>query len=524
MVSLVGGAVAAIGRAKTAIERVLFEPSPAQIPRPLALRLQRVGGRLTPEEVSAILRLADTGYMYRLCDLADDARLKDCHLSGILHRRETAVGGLRWQVVPVSDRPKAQRIAVFVEQVLRAFGEEQLPGAELKDLPHTLAHLNGAVFYGYGVAEVLWDRRGRYVVPLGSIPIAPRRFIFAQQDGSFRWWDAVGSAIPYPGVDLRGAYPTGKFLIHRPRINGTVGCMEGLVRPLVWASLFRTWSIGDWMRLAELAWKPYRIGEYERAASKEDKDALLEALELLTTNGFALIPKTTNLKLEYVKGSSAAGNDHATLAAFLAAEMSKCVLGATLTVEQGRVGSNALGNVHADVSKALRDTDARAIEATIQRQLVTPLVRMNFGDNVAVPTFQFITDDAVDLVAYSTAIDRLAGRGLLIPARWCRSTFGIPEPEEGEEVLGGEKDNTPPSTEEPMSGPGAEQGEQELDTLGAAQRTRLEDMGWTPSRRHPGLWGHRQRGVRAVPARVASEIQADLDELRKAPIRMRRAA
>jgi phage gp29-like protein len=523
MVSVFGGAMAAIGRAKAAIERVLFEPSPAQISRPLALRLQRVGGRLSPEEVSAILRQADTGYMYRLCDLADDARLKDCHLNGILHRRETAVSGLRWQMVPASDRPKAQRIAVFVEQVLRSFGEEQLPGAELKDLSYTLAHLNGAVFYGYGVAELLWDRRGRYVVPLGSIPMAPRRFIFAQQDGSFRWWDAMGSTIPYPGVDLRSAYPTGKFLIHRPRINGTVGCFEGLARPLVWASLFRSWSIGDWMRLAELAWKPYRLGEYERNASSEDKAALLEALELLTTNGFALVPKTTNVKIEYAKESGSAGNDHATLAGFLAAEMSKCVLGATLTVEQGRVGSNALGNVHADVSKALRDTDARAIEATIQRQLVVPLVRMNFGDTVAVPTFQFITDDAVDLVAYSTALDKLANRGLRIPARWCRSTFGIPEPEEGEEVLGETK---PP--EEPNEAAEADQLEQgegaapELSALKPAQRTRLEDMGWSESRRHPGLWIHKRRGVRGVPAAVAAEIQGDLDELRRTP--QRRAA
>jgi phage gp29-like protein len=502
-------------RAKAALG-ALFTPSPAQVPRPLPLRLQRVGGRLTPEDVSAILRQADTGYLYRLCDLADEARLKDCHLNGILHRRESAVAGLRWQVVPASDRPKAQRIAVFVEEVLRAFGEEELPGAELKDLNHTIRHLNGAVFYGYGVSEVLWDRRGRYVVPLGSIPMAPRRFIFAQQDGSFRWWDAVGSPFPYPGIDLRADYPTGKFLIHRPRINGTVGCREGLVRPLVWASLFRSWSIGDWMRLAELAWKPYRIGEYERTAGTEDKDALLEALELLTTNGFALIPKTTNLRIEYAKSSGPSGDNHAALAAFLAAEMSKCVLGATLTVEQGRVGSNALGDVHADVSKALCDSDARAIEATLQRQLIAPLVRMNFGDNVAIPSFQFLTDEEVDLAALSTALDKLASRGLRIPARWCRSTFGIPEPEEDEEVLGTAEAAPPPRPEEneEAAGEGAEAAS-ELATLGRLVGARLEDAGWSESRRRRGQWTHRARRVRGVPTAVALEIQSDLDELRR---------
>jgi phage gp29-like protein len=490
------------GVAKSALERVLFAPSEAQDPRPLSLHLQRVGGRLTPEEVSAILRLADTGTMYRLCDLADDARLKDCHLTGILHRREAAISGLKYQVVPASDRPKAQRIAIFVEEVLRAFGDALVQGAELKDLSHTLSHLNGAVFYGYAVAEVIWERRGRYLVPVGAIPMGARRFIFAQQDASFRWWDAVGSTRPYPGVDLRKDYPPGKFLIHRPRIQGTVGNREGLIRPLVWASLFRSWSIGDWMRLAELAWKPYRVGEYERTASREDKDALLDALEALTTNGFALIPKTTNLRIE---SSKIGGADHAALAAALAAEMSKCVLGATLTVEQGRVGSNALGNVHADVSKALRDTDARAVEATIQRQLVVPLVRLNFGDNVAVPSFRFLTEEATDLVALSTAIDRLAARGLRIPARWARSTFGVPEPEEGEELLGGAAEPPPPPAEpEPVAEP-----------ISIDEQDRLEAAGWAPSRRSGGLWLHRGRRVRAVPGPVALDIQNDLDELRR---------
>jgi phage gp29-like protein len=284
----------------------------------------------------------------------------------------------------------------------------------------------------------------------------------------------------------------------------------------MWASLFRTWSMGDWMRLAELAWKPYRIGEYEREASGEDKAALLEALDALTTNGFALIPKTTALQMKYPEGLATAGDQHGALCAFLAAEQSKCVLGATLTVEQGRVGSNALGNVHADVSKAIRDADAHAIEATIRRQLITPLVRMNFGDGVAIPSFQFLTDDAVDYVAYATALDKLANRGLRIPARWARTKFGIPEPEEGEEVMGGGSTLPEPAPQlEPAESPEDDPSSNDERPLELA-RHRLEDAGWICVRRSPEQWSHHRRRVLGVPRSLALAIQDDLRQLSRA--------
>ena len=58
----------------------------------------RIGGSLTPEDVSNILRTADTGYMWRLADLANESRQKDCHLQSILGTREMAIAGM----VPVS--------------------------------------------------------------------------------------------------------------------------------------------------------------------------------------------------------------------------------------------------------------------------------------------------------------------------------------------------------------------------------------------------------------------------------------
>ena len=447
---------------RAAKAKVNAPASAVQANRPLSQRLLRVGGALTPEDISAIFRQADNGQMYRLCDLAEEARGKDCHLGGLLYRRETAASSMPWQVVPTSDRPKALRVAAWVEKVLRELGEEPMTGIDLKDLPSTLAHLNGAILPGYAACEAIWKKDGKYVVPKGMLPIGARRFIYSQMDGSLRWWDATSATTPYPGIDLRAEYPAGRFIIHRPRMTGAEGPREGLVRPLMWASLFRTWSITDWMRLAELAWKPYRYGEYVREATTEDKNNLADALESLTSNGWAIFPDTTKFKLEFAKGLGDSKN-HEALVSFLAAEMSKLVLGATLTVEQGKTGAMALGNVHADVAKSIRDMDARALEATLRRQLIAPLVALNFGAACPVPEFRFLTEEGADLERLSNAIQRLIGKDgtlLDIPQDWVRATFGIPDPHPGDLLMGGrvfqlpedKAEPTAPATPEPTDG------------------------------------------------------------------------
>lgn len=427
--------------------------SPVQRRVPLSNQYLRVGGRISPATVSGIMRQADVGYVWQLMDLGDELKQKDAHLGTVCFRRETAPTQLDYQLVPASEKRRDLRIAAFVTEAMKRFGELEVDGEDVHDLRKTIAHLNGATFYGHGVSEVLWHREGRYLLPGGSLPIQPRRFVYAQSDGVFRWWDATYPHDPYPGIDLRKDFAAGKFLIHRPRINGSIGPREGLIRPLVWAATFRTWSIADWLKLAELAWKPYRLGYYKRdggVASREDKEALEEALEDLTTNGFSALPDTTKAVIEYAKGRQGGGT-HGDLAGFFAAEMSKYALGATLGVEQGRVGSNALGRVHADVAREILEFDARALEGTIQRCLIVPLVRKNFGSSVPVPQFRFLTEESADLSMMADAIDKLVGRGLRIPAKWVRAMFGAPDPIEDEEVMGGAR--IPVDDDKPLPAP-----------------------------------------------------------------------
>lgn len=155
----------------------------------------------------------------------------------------------------------------------------------------------------------------------------------------------------------------------------------------------------------------------------------------MTTSGFLGVPDTVDVSVEWPKGGKQ-GASHAELFAVLGAEMSKAVLGQTLTTEQGSKGSQALGRVHDGVRKDIKEFDARSIAETIRRDLIAPLVRMNFGNDADIPIFRFITTETEDMGSFAAGVSTLKSAGLRIPAAWVRDRVGMPQPDDDDEILG----------------------------------------------------------------------------------------
>lgn len=398
---------------------------------PLSLQLLRIGGNITPQQVSEIYRQADVGYMWQLQDLANESRQKDCHLQSILGTRENAIKGLRWQLVcKEGARQKDRRAAEWTEHSLRRSG----------NFPDLLAHLVGGTYHGYAVSETLYQEgEKRRLVPRAFKNIPPRRFVFEQREGKLQQWDAYGGSLrPYPGVDLQQEYP-GKFIVFQPRVNGDVAVREGLNRVLIWAALFRNWDVRDWLSLGELAWKPWRIGTYKSKTDRTSIDNLRQMLRQMSSTGTMVKPDDVEIEVNWPKNNGI-GSTHKELAEFLGAEMSKAVLGQTLTTEAGSRGARSLGEVHDKVRRDILEADAVAVAGCLTRDLIAPLIAMNFGDGVEVPQFAFVTEDGVVLKDFSAAILNFQKAGLKIRAADVRDIAGLIEPGPDDEVL----DPSPP--------------------------------------------------------------------------------
>lgn len=405
-------------------------------------QFSRIGGALTPVDVSAIIRQADSGDCSRLVDLANECRQKDGHLQSVLFTREAALSGLEWEVVLPGARttkaggrrkraPRGERERRFVDDVLRSLDapREDRDAVGLREL---IQHLTGGAYYGHAVAETLFAVDGRTrLVPRGFALHSARRFGFSRERGDLALADNRGNF-----TDFRALNPY-RFIVSQPRITGDVQAREGLMRVLVWACLFRSWTMQDWLKLAELAWKPWRLGRYKKGAPAEDIAQLERILRTLTSSGAATHSEDVTVDLRWPDKGGGGNSGHADLHSRMAAEMSKAVLGQTLTTDVGSSGSRALGEVQDKVRGDILEFDAKHVAMVITRDVVRPLVELNYGPTAPVPTFRFVTEEVADLKTTAEALAVLVGPvGMKIPASYAYDKTGIPMPDDDEELLG----------------------------------------------------------------------------------------
>jgi len=393
-------------------------------PQPLFDQFERIGGGLTPGQVSSIIRDADTGNIRRFVDLANESRQKDGHLQSVLSTRELSLKALDWEIQPPEEASEPEK--QWAKRCQQALKES----ANFADL---ISFLQGANYYGHATAEVIYGiADDGLMTPAEFSFIGPRRFVFDQRTGKLLWSDHGSSA---DGVDLVEEFP-GTFLQYQPRVNGDVPAREGLARVLIWPALFRNWSVRDWLQLGEIGWKPWVFGKYKKGAPKEDTAALRDIIGKIATTGRATMPDTFDIDVMWPTGQvSRTTSEHRELYDAMGREISKAVIGGTLTVEAGDKGARSLGDVHDLVRSDLMLSDAVGVGGLLNRMFVAEWYRLNAPASIRRGEFFFHTEDAVDLVAFAGAVDKLVKAGTKIPQAWVRDRAAIREPKEDEEIL-----------------------------------------------------------------------------------------
>ena len=140
-----------------------------------------------------------------------------------------------------------------------------------------------------------------------------------------------------------------------------------------------------------------------------------------------VISKAT--EIEFVEAGSQAGkaNPYQSMAEFCNREMSKAVLGQTLTTDTtGATGTYAAAQVHGQVRRDLVEADAQALATTLREQLLRPLVGFNFGWDRPVPWFRFKYEEEEDLKTLSEVYRNLGALGVPLSPEHLAERFGIP--------------------------------------------------------------------------------------------------
>jgi phage gp29-like protein len=425
---------------------------------------------LTPTRLVQILTEAEFNDPVRYLEVAEEMEEKDLHYLSTLNTRKNAIVRQPLSVEAASDDPNDQQIADDVRKLIAREG-----------LADDLFDIMDAVGKGYSVTEIMWE--------MSETQWYPRRFVLRDP----RWFrfDRVSGTVlnlfdgSYDGQPLSPF----KFIRHVSKAKSGLTVRGGLARAIVWMYLFKNFGLKGWMSLAEVYGVPWRIGKYDPGATDDEKRKLLAAVANLASDAAAIMPKSMLVDIvESAKGVS--GDLHSSLLDYVDRQISKAVLGQTLTsdVGTGGSGSRALGEVHNEVRGDIRSADASRLEETLARDFIRPYVDLNYGPQKnGYPKLKVGLPDPISTMELVTALGTLIPVGLQVSQKSVLDRLGIAQPAKGDALLVALAGASPalPSTADVTNAPQrarhAAQSDVTTDQQDALQllATRaIEDSGW----------------------------------------------
>ncbi len=384
-------------------------------------RGESIASGLTPQRLAAILRTAaDTdGHQRDYLTLAEEMEERDPHYAAVLGVRKRAVSGLEPTVEAASDDAGDVELADAVRELVRA----PAFGTLLDDCLDALGK-------GFAAVEIIWDRSTSEWRPERYEWRDPRFFVFDYEDG--RTLRLLDEADSFRGIALAPC----KWIVHVPRLKSGLPLRGGLARLVAIAYMVKSYTVTDWTAFAEVFGMPLRLGRYGERATEADIEKLVGAVANLSTDAAAVLHES--MRIEFVEpGNRTGGADlFEKLAMYLDKQVSKAVLGQTMTADDGSSQSQA--KVHDEVRGDILRSDARQLADTLNRDLVRPFIDLNRGPQDRYPRLALPVNDMEDIRTLAEALEKLVPLGLGVEASVIRDKLGLPDPEDGAELLGRE--------------------------------------------------------------------------------------
>lgn len=389
-----------------------------------------VSGGLTPQRLASLLRAAADGDADDYLTLAEEMEEKDPHYASVLGTRKRAVARMPIVVEAASDDPKDIKLADEVRELFKRCGSKAMIEGALDSLGK-----------GYSATEIIWDKNRSPWQPARYEWRDPRFFRYARETLSeLRLKDEADLANGLP-------LPAYKFITHVPRLKCGIPLRGGLARLAAWTYIFKNYTVKDWMAFCEVFGMPLRLGKYRPGETEDNINILKSAVANLGSDAAAVIPE--GMMIEFIEAAKTTGGEGVfeRLANWLDKQMSKAILGQTMTADDG--SSQAQAKVHDEVREDIRDADAEQLAETLERDLVIPYIVLNHGPQENYPSIYLREPDQTDIPVMADALAKLVPLGLKVEASEVRDKLGFSDPAKDAECLGAP---APPPQPSPAGG------------------------------------------------------------------------
>ncbi len=189
--------------------------------------------------------------------------------------------------------------------------------------------------------------------------------------------------------------------------------------------IYKRKCIAEYAQYIEIFGQPIREGIYD-GFDDSLRQRLVEDMQAIGSSQIFVHPEGT--KINFIEAAEKANSAkiYTEMIDLCNAEMSKLILGNTLTTQQGNNGARSLGEVHESAENIIKDSDKRYIENILNYQLKPLLVANGFS----ITEDEFFHINESEEIDYKTRIDIDTKLNAIIPIDddYFYTTYNIPKP------------------------------------------------------------------------------------------------
>lgn len=246
---------------------------------------------------------------------------------------------------------------------------------------HFLSDALDAVYWGGTLCQFFWREKWMdyELIPRKHVDPVKRLIMRHQTDVQGESWDQYDDLL-YVG---------------EPESLGLLAAAAPYV-------IYKRNTMADWAQFSEIFGMPIR--EYTYNADDEDaRNKLTDDAYDTGSLGIYVHPEGTTLKFIESSNKTGSADLYKSLSEFCNAELSKLVLGNTLTTEAGNKGTQALGTVHQSVEERIANTDRHFLLNILNYDMADIFQRMGIntegGEFAFVAPQEMSTKERVEMLA-----------------------------------------------------------------------------------------------------------------------------
>lgn len=295
------------------------------------------------------------------------------------------------------------------------YAEKYLSEAELRKWAFIL--LDGALTYGFQPAEIVWREENGFLIidGLDCHDICNYRF---DRDSNLYY-------------SVQPLDQDNKWIIHRnegDRYNRPYG--RPYLKRVYWPWRFKKMGWEFWLTATEKFSVPSLVVLFDQSDPSKAKSTAEEIANLIVQMGSGSGGALANVKGIQQISMGGAVSDFNSLITACDLQIAYGMTGQALATNISDTGTQALGTVQERTKQAAYENDARAIQYTLNK-LIRIALEVNFGPLDEYPVFSFDTED----YASFQEVMQAHSAGIPISSKAMYSRYGLPEPEDDEDVL-----------------------------------------------------------------------------------------